>query len=319
MSSQSDVCTGITECLRNVAEEARELYLDKQVPVLSAPVSPLTFYRQYVAPNKPVVVEGAIRHWSALQQWDESYFRKKIGDVKVSVTVTPNGYADAVTDGKFVMPDERKMSMSEFLDKLERPDDHRVFYIQKQNSNLTEEFSSIISDVDTHIDWGTEAFGQPPDAVNFWMGDGRAVTSMHRDHYENLYCVVRGWKKFILIPPTELAHVPYELYQSAYYREKDKGGFEIVDDEATGKVPWVAIDPLSPDLDRYPQYRHTRPLEVTVHAGQTLYLPSLWFHHVSQSHDCIAVNFWYDMQYDIKYNYYKFLESVSKVVSAEKQ
>ncbi|XP_060072391.1 bifunctional peptidase and (3S)-lysyl hydroxylase Jmjd7-like [Ylistrum balloti] len=316
MSDTTDIHTGVTECIMNMAEEARELYLDKQVPVISAPVSPLRFYREHVASNKPVVVEGALQHWPALKLWEESYFRKKIGDVNVSVTVTPNGYADAVTDGKFVMPDERKMTMSKFLDELDAPKKDKVFYIQKQNSNLTEEFSSIISDVDTDIDWGTEAFGQPPDAVNFWMGDGRAVTSMHRDHYENLYCVVRGWKTFILIPPTDLAYVPYEIYQSASYRENDQGGFEIVDDEETGKVPWVAIDPESPDLDRYPQYGHARPLKVTVHAGQMLYLPSLWFHHVSQSHGCIAVNYWYDMQFDIKYNYYKFLENVANTVSS---
>lgn len=54
------------------------------------------------------------------------------------------------------------------------------------------------------------------------------------------------------------------------------------------QVPWIAIDPLSPDLVRYPEYAHCQPVEVTVHAGQTLYLPSLWFHHVQQSHGCIA-------------------------------
>ena len=41
-----------------------------------------------------------------------------------------------------------------------------------------------------------------------------------------------------------------------------------------------------------------------------LYLPSLWFHHVQQSHGCIAVNYWYDMKYDLKFNYYQFVESL---------
>ena len=54
------------------------------------------------------------------------------------------------------------------------------------------------------------------------------------------------------------------------------------------KVPWVAIDPLRPDLEKYPQYSQATPVSVTVHAGQILYLPSLWFHHVQQSHGCIA-------------------------------
>ena len=29
----------------------------------------------------------------------------------------------------------------------------------------------------SEMSWASEAFGKDPDAVNFWMGDGRAVTS----------------------------------------------------------------------------------------------------------------------------------------------
>jgi jumonji domain-containing protein 7 len=32
-------------------------------------------------------------------------------------------------------------------------------------------------DVESEISWASEAFDKQPDAVNFWMGDARAVTS----------------------------------------------------------------------------------------------------------------------------------------------
>ncbi|XP_048242228.1 bifunctional peptidase and (3S)-lysyl hydroxylase Jmjd7-like [Haliotis rufescens] len=311
-----DLTAAIKQQFLYLASEARELYLDSEVPLLTSPPTPLTFYRQYVAPNKPVLIRGLTDHWPALSKWSPDYFRKTIGELEVTVTATPNGYADAVTEGKFVMPEEQRMTMSEFLDHLDKGDNSaEVYYIQKQNSNLTEEFTSIISDVEPNLKLGSEAFGRCPDAVNFWMGDGRAITSMHRDHYENLYCVVSGWKKFILIPPTDVPFIPYGEYQAAAYSTDDDGNFHIVDDEEAGQVPWISIDPLNPDLKKYPQYASARPIEVVVQAGETLYLPSLWFHHVQQSHACIAVNYWYDMDFDIRYNYFKFVEKVKEIVS----
>jgi len=77
-----------------------------------------------------------------------------------------------------------------------------------------------------------------------------------------------------------------------------------------GTVPWICIDPLSPDFDSFPLYRNATPIRVRVEAGDALYLPSLWFHHVRQSHACIAINYWYDMQYDLRYAYFQFLESL---------
>lgn len=48
--------------------------------------------------------------------------RSKLGEKNVVVAVTPNGYADGIAEreGKeyFVMPEEKTMKMTEFLDRL---------------------------------------------------------------------------------------------------------------------------------------------------------------------------------------------------------
>ena len=68
--------------------------------------------------------------------------------------------------------------MSEFLNALENSDQYPgVFYIQRQNSNLTEDFTELVPDVGREIPWATEAFGHEPEAANIWIGDKRAVTS----------------------------------------------------------------------------------------------------------------------------------------------
>lgn len=90
-----------------------------------------------------------------------TFFRSKYGDKEISVAVTPNGYADAVFEDKFVMPEERKTKFSDFLDIIDKKlEANGVFYIQKQNSNLTEEFPELLNDVEKDIGWATEALGR---------------------------------------------------------------------------------------------------------------------------------------------------------------
>ena len=51
-------------------------------------------------------------------------------------------------------------------------------YIQKQNSNLTTDFSELLGDLNLDdLNFAFEAFNKEPDAINFWMGDERAITS----------------------------------------------------------------------------------------------------------------------------------------------
>ncbi len=85
----------------------------------------------------------------------------------------------------------------------------------------------------------------------------------------------------------------------------------------------TALDPcpsLRQDVDlcraEYPEFWDADlppPLRVDVKAGEVLYLPSLWFHHVRQSTSgveaVIAVNIWYDMVYDCRAAYADAMDS----------
>jgi jumonji domain-containing protein 7 len=62
-----------------------------------------------------------------------------------------------------------------------------VPYLSHQNDSLRDEFTPVKQDVPPEIEWASAAFGTPPDATNIWIGDGRAVSSVHKDHYENMY------------------------------------------------------------------------------------------------------------------------------------
>ncbi|WJX55998.1 hypothetical protein P8452_41702 [Trifolium repens] len=79
--------------------------------------------------------------------------------------------------------------------------------------------------------------------------------------------------------------------------------------------PFPLPEKLEDEISKFPLYfKGPPPFECTVKAGEILYLPSMWFHHVRQSGEdgelTIAVNYWYDMQFDIKYAYFNFLQSI---------
>lgn len=42
-----------------------------------------------------------------------------------------------------------------------------------------------------------------------WSKSVPFYLAVHKDHYENLYCVISGEKTFILIPPTDRPFIPY--------------------------------------------------------------------------------------------------------------
>lgn len=73
-------------------------------------------------------------------------------------------------------------------------------------------------------------------------------------------------------------------------------------------IDWVSIDPLAPNTEKHPEFMKANVYKVRINSGDILYLPSLWHHHVQQSHKCIAVNYWFDMDYDSRYCLYKMME-----------
>jgi len=83
---------------------------------------------------------------------------------------------------------------------------------------------------------------------------------VHKDPYENIYCVLSGEKNFTLHPPTDLPWIPYRDYSSAVYKECEPGKWiieQIVDEMSDLKItnsaftPWICIDPLNPNYKKF--------------------------------------------------------------------
>jgi jumonji domain-containing protein 7 len=109
-----------------------------------------------------------------------------------------------------------------------------------------------------------------------------------------------GQKHFVLLPPVEVACVNEQFLPAATY-EPVRGSsgleMEVKLDEPPATVPFAIWDPDSPETRSTPFSRLSKPLRITLFPGDMLYLPSLWYHKVSQSCSdegiCCAVNYWY--------------------------
>ena len=294
---------GGEEALRELSEDLRDLCIPRSIERLDAS-RVLEFLRRF-AGRTPCILSGVL---DDSLRWGLGELRERLGAQDVTVDATPDGHGDCVRavcapDGRrglsFVMPEERRMPFNEFCDRMEMPqagDD--VLYYSRQNDNMrdAEELASLFEDggVPGCLPLAAEAFGNAPDAVNLWIGDERAVSSAHRDPYENFYCVLSGTKTFDLLPPPAVALLDEVLVPPSRLRRRGAGAWAAV---PTGGEPvrWAtgALARGKADLTG-----GLEPLRVEVRAGETLYLPALWWHRVSQTELTVALNYWHDLQYD---------------------
>ena len=108
---------------------------------LDSPPTALEFLREFVMQNRPVIFRNLAKDWPAIINWDLDYLKEKVGKKIVQIAVVPDGLADAIVDGKFQLPEERKMRFSDFIDILrsqKHAEDDGIYYLQRQNNCLIE-------------------------------------------------------------------------------------------------------------------------------------------------------------------------------------
>ena len=211
-----------------------------------------------------------------------------------------------------------------------------VLYYSRQNDCLRNELKKLFdaSLFPQGFEFAEDAFRSgPPDAVNLWVGDERAVSSMHKDHYENLFYCLRGEKIFTLCPPADVPFLHEGHFASGRFKfvaksddDADIYGHWVVepdfcdDNGELQRIRWIEPDITRPDAaehmgkpmaEQFPRLKQAHPITVKVGAGEMLYLPALWYHRVTQTCETVGINWWYDMDFtNPTWSYYNFLQSL---------
>ncbi|KAF8981525.1 JmjC domain-containing protein 7 [Entomortierella lignicola] len=171
---------------------------------------------------------------------------------------------------------------------------HEVRYIQLQNGNLMTEYEELLEDIPSDIPFASEALAKNPDAVNFWYGDERSTTSLHKE------------KQYIAATYVDTQN---PTSQSEHDSTKDPllpSQYKLEPMEPLTYTKWIALNPSHEPrdeiLEKYPRFHMCQPFKVELNPGELLYLPAMWYHQVEQEPDhegkCIAVNWWYDMGFE---------------------
>lgn len=114
--------------------------------------------------------------------------------------------------------------------------------------------------------------------ASIWVGN-RSRVPTHQDMPDNLACVAAGRRRFLLFPPDQL--------QNLYI-----GPLDVT----PAGQPVSLVDPLAPDLVRYPRFAqawaHAQVAELG--PGDAIFMPGMWWHHIEALEPFnILVNYWW--------------------------
>ena len=222
------------------------------VPKINARDLPYeVFLRDYVATNRPVVVQDAAPGWGALQTWTPEFFKTRFGSQIVEVTYGVKQKLGDVMDGVLASTAEKP-----------GPYLHKVIIHQHMPDLLPD-----LSPENTYAfprrycsPLMPRRFRRPDGYLKLLIGGvGGKFPLMHYDS-DNAHAIITeiyGDKEFVLFSPEDTPYI--------YPHEKSPSTSQIDD-----------LDHV--DLNRFPDFPKASQYRVIIGPGEAMFVPSRWWH-----------------------------------------
>lgn len=224
------------------------------------------FSTQYLYPNKPVIVKGALSKWKAINRWTPEFFKTEFGDVTFSVNDSEKGQGEYKSDGG------TQYNLAEFIDLvLASTDEHPAPYFR--NQLLYELFPTLKDDIQplpeyVHPNWLSDRYAvkrvaeilNRGAAIELYIGGkGSSFPVLHYDGAGThaFLMQIHGRKQYIVYSPDQ---------DPFMYASPDKPNVSRVN----------SLD--CPDLERFPLFAKATPITFFLDPGELLFVPSHWWH-----------------------------------------
>jgi hypothetical protein len=211
-------------------------------------------FAAFAAAGIPFVIVGVVPRWPLYALTPETLAERFAG---LRVRARVGNYVKAAFSKKRESLD---LTLAEYFVLLERSTSGLPPYLGNQK----------LPALDALCDW-------PPYFRDFkelkvWLGPAGTVTPLHCDYDDNLLAQVWGAKRIILFPP----HYAENLYLW----------------ESNPVLFGSQFDPEVSDFSKFPLARAVKGCQCVLQAGEMLYLPAGWFHHVRAMSFSLSSNMW---------------------------
>lgn len=238
------------------------------------------FEREILPAGRPVVLRGQVADWPATRRGRESpeaicrYLIERDNGASVDAILLAPGehgriFYNAALDGFNFL--RNRLAVSRVIEQIAR-------YSAFASAPAVAVQSALIRDCLPRFPDENRLSLLPDVEPRIWIGNA-IVTPAHYDNSENIACVVAGRRRFTLFPPEQI----HNLHVGPF-------------DFAPAGPAISLVDFAHPDFARFPRFRIAleHALRADLNAGDALYIPTRWWHHVVSLDVCnVLVNYWW--------------------------
>lgn len=250
------------------------------------PIESLTtqdFFEKHRSANQPAIVLNLLPQQPS---WDLDYLCHYLGDYPTPVRAY--GRERYQQDkrqwqeiGRGMQP--TTLSFAEFAQLIQRQEarDRDIYLAKFPLTNTPLAHHPVLEEMINRL-----GLRFPATSFNLWIGPGGHTTCLHYDPVDSLLIQLQGSKNVALFPPQELNNL-YPFPVSVHL----KHGLKL-------RASYSQVYPDRPDFATFPKLRQAlqQRYDLTLRAGEVLYLPAGWWHEVTTVGDevvCSINRFWH--------------------------